>query len=230
MATRIGKSVKIYPEVKIGENSVIGDFVVLGSPPRGKKPGELALEIGESAIIRPFTTIYAGNKIGRRFETGQGANIRENNVIGDNVSVGTNTVIEFGNSIGSGTRIHSLCFLELVKVEEDVFIGPGTVFLDDPHPMKCPKYRNCLGGVLVKRLAKIGGSCVILPGITIGENALVGAGSCVTKDVPENTVVTGHPAKVIKKVDELKCIKGFFERPYVWPPYMKSKCKKQNDR
>lgn len=216
---KIGKSVKICPGVEIGANSAIHDFVVLGFPPRGKKSGELKLTIGEGAVIRPFTTIYAGNKIGKCFQSGQGTSIRENNVIADNVSVGSNTTLEFDNRIGPGTRIHSLCFLESTRIGKYVFIGPRTVFLDDPHPMNCPKYHDCLGGATVKKLAKIGGGCTILPGITIGKNALVGAGACVTKDVPDNTVVIGNPAKVVKKVDQLKCYPGFFERPYLWAPY-----------
>ena len=228
---KIGKSVKIYQGVKLGDGCIINDFVVLGFPPRLPKPRgrqvqkgrvqnfDPLLVIGKNAVIRPFTTIYAGNKIGDNFQTGQGASIREDNIIGDNVSIGSNTTLEFGNRIGSGTRIHSLCFLELVNVGENVFIGPRTVFLDDPHPMKCPRYRECLGGPKVKKFAKIGGGCVILPGIIIGERSLIGAGTCVTKDVPKDVVVVGHPGKVIKKVEELKCYPGFFKRPYLWKPY-----------
>lgn len=216
---KIGKSVKIYPWVKIGKNSTICDFVVLGFPPVAAN-GSSPLLIGEGALIRPFTVIYAGNKIGKNFETGQGVTIRENNVIGDDVRIGTNSFIRFGNKIGSFTRIHSACFLELAEVEEYVFIGPGTLFLDDPHPMKCPRWSECLRGPRVKRFAKIGGGCVILPGVTIGEHALVSAGACVTKDVPDTTVVVGHPAKVTKKIEELKCYSGFFERPYTWEPYI----------
>ncbi|MCK4306860.1 transferase [candidate division WOR-3 bacterium] len=214
---KIGKSAKIYPGVKIGKNSTIYDFVIIGFPPKTEHRTPNT-EIGDGAIIRPFTTIYTGNKIGNNFQTGQGVTIRENNIIGDNVSIGTNTVIEVENKIGSGTRIHSSCFLELVEIEENVFIGPGTVFLDDPHP-PCPKYRECLGGAKVKKFAKIGGGCIILPGVTIGEHALVGAGACVTKDVPARTVVIGNPAQVTKRIDELKCYPGIFKRPYTWKPY-----------
>ena len=196
----IGRNVTIYPNVKIGKGSVIYDNVVIGLPSRDHKQGELKTIIGEGACIRPFTTIYAGNIIGKNLSTGQGASIREDNIIGDDVSIGTNTVLEFSNKIEKGTRIHSLCFLEMTEIGEYVFIGPGTIFTDDPHPMNCPKYKECLGGPKIKKLAKIGAGCVILPGITIGENALIGAGSIVVSDVPQNTVFAGTPAKFIKNI------------------------------
>jgi acetyltransferase-like isoleucine patch superfamily enzyme len=214
-----GKQCAVYKGVSIGDGSMVHDFVVLGFPPRGRIEGELATSIGRNAVIRPFTTIYAGNTIGDSLQTGQSASIREDNVISDNVSVGTNTVLEFGNRIGENVRIHSSCFLEMVTVEEDVFIGPGVVFTDDPHPMGCPRYKECLGGVTVKPLARIGAGSVILPGVVIGRNSLVGAGSLVISNVPDGTVVAGQPARVIKRVDELVCGPGFFEKPYEWPPY-----------
>lgn len=220
-SAQIENNCRIYDNVQLGEQTAVEGPSILGKPPRGKLPGELELVIGAHGVIRPFTTIYAGNKMGDYFQTGQGASIREDNIIGDNVSVGTNAVLEFGNRIGNRVRIHSCCFLEMVTIEDDVFIGPNVVFTDDPHPMLCPKYKECLGGVTVKRLARIGANCTILPGVVIGENSLIGAGSVVTKDIPPNSVAAGSPAKVIKHIDELKCYPGFFEKPYIWPPYHK---------
>ena len=210
---------KIYKNVKIGEGSVIDGPCVLGKPPRGKKDGELELVIGKNAVIRPFTTIYAGNKIGDNFQTGQGASIREDNIIGNNVSVGTNAVLEYENKIGNNVRIHSLCFLEMVTTGDNVFFGPNVVFTDDPHPMLCPKYKECKGGVKVADMVKIGANATLSPGVKIGRNALIGAGSVVTKDVPEDAVVVGNPARVVKKIHELVCYIGAFKRPYLWPPY-----------
>jgi len=214
---------KIYPNVRIGPGSIVHAFSVIGMPQRGSKAGELATIIGKNAVIRPFTTIYAGNIIGDNLETGQGVSIRENNRIGDNVSIGTNSVLEFENLIGSNVRIHSLCFLEMATIGDHVFIGPNVVFTDDPHPMKCPRYRECRGGARVEELAKIGANSTLLPGVVIGRNALVGAGSVVTRDVPENTVAVGCPAKPIKMIEDLECPAGFFERPYLWEPYLKKK-------
>jgi acetyltransferase-like isoleucine patch superfamily enzyme len=217
--TKIIGEARIYDNVTIGEGAIIYGPVVLGQPPRGKAEGELPLVIGSGAIIRPFTTIYAGTTIGANFQSGQGASIREDNKIGNNVSVGTNAVLEFENVIGDYCRIHSGCFLEMVTLDQYVFVGPFTVFTDDPHPMNCPKYKECGGGAIVGKMAKIGANCTFLPAVKIGRGALIGAGSVVVDDIPENMVAAGNPARVIKPVAELKCTIDAFERPYLWPPY-----------
>jgi acetyltransferase-like isoleucine patch superfamily enzyme len=211
--------VTIYENVSIGAGSVIYGPVVLGQPPRGKKEGELPLVIGTDAVIRPFTTIYAGNQIGDNFQTGQGTSIRENNKIGDNVSIGTQAILEYENIIGDNCRIHSGCFLEMVTLGRYVFVGPRTVFTDDPHPMGCPKWKECGGGAIVADFAKIGANSTFLPTVKIGRGALIGAGSVVTGDIPEMMVAAGNPARIIKPVEELKCYIDAFDRPYLWPPY-----------
>ncbi len=213
------EGVRVAPNVSVGPESDLQSPCIIGKPPRGAQEGELPLTIGEHATIRPFTTLYAGSTIGDRLQTGQGASIREDNVLGDDVSVGTNTVLEFGNRIGDRVRIHSGCFLEMVTIEDDVFVGPNVVFTDDPHPMNCPRYQECKGGPVVRRMARIGANSTILPGVEIGENALVGAGSVVVHDVPPGAVVAGNPAQVIKQVDDLECAPGFFDKPYLWRPY-----------
>lgn len=216
---RIIGDAKIYASVEIGAGTVIYGPVVLGQPPRGKNEGELKLIIGKNSVIRPFTTIYAGNRIGDNFQTGQGTSIREDNNIGNNVSVGTNAILEFENKIGDFCRIHSGCFLEMVTLGNHVFVGPNTVFTDDPHPMNCPRYKECGGGAIVDDMVKIGANCTFLPAVKIGRGALIGAGSVVTEDVPEMMVAAGNPARIIKKVQELRCSINAYERPYLWPPY-----------
>jgi len=211
----------IFKNVLIGENPDISPFVVLGKKPLGRSGRNLKLVIGKNATIRSFTTIYLGSKIGNFLSTGQNVSIREDNEIGDNVSIGTCSTVEFGNFIGDGTRIHSGCFLEMAKIGINVFIGPNTVLIDDPHPMKCPYYKKCRGGVIIEDMAKIGANSTILAGVRIGKNSLIGAGSVVVEDIPPDEVHAGSPARFIKKIDDLKCEKGFFERPYLWEPYTK---------
>jgi len=217
--TRTTDGVQLYAGVVLGVGADLQAPCIVGKPPRGHSEGELPLTIGRDAVVRPFTTIYAGSAIGDRFQTGQCVSIREDNTFGDDVSIGTCAQLEFGNRIGSRVRIHSGCFLEMVTIEDDVFVGPNTVFTDDSHPANCPRYRDCRGGALVRRRARIGANVTILPGVEIGEDSLVGAGSVVTDDVPPGAVVVGNPARVVKAVADLTCPPGFFERPYVWPPY-----------
>ena len=87
------------------------------------------------------------------------------------------------------------------------------VLTDDIHP-PCRRFKECLGGVAIGKGASIGGNVTILPGIKIGKGALVGAGAVVTKDVKDNTVVAGNPARFLKKRNKIKCIKKFFSNPY----------------
>ncbi len=206
----------VGPNVELGRGCVISEYVVLGTPPRGKSAEEAPLVIGPGALIRPFTTIYGGTRIGARLRTGQGASIREDNVIGDDVSVGTHASIEFGNRIGDRVRIHTGCFLELVTLEDEVFVGPRVVFTDDPHP-QCPAYLDCVRGAVVRRRARIGANATILPGVEIGEDALVGAGSVVRHPVRPRSVVAGSPAVEIKEdVRDLACFAGIFPHAYSW--------------
>jgi UDP-2-acetamido-3-amino-2,3-dideoxy-glucuronate N-acetyltransferase len=107
----------------------------------------------------------------------------------------------------------------LTEIGDHVFVGPGVVFTDDPHPAFCARYKECLGGVKVRRLAKIGARVTLLPGVTVGENSLIGAGAVVTHDIPAQKVAVGNPAKVVKKITDLKCYKGFYRKPYDWAPY-----------
>lgn len=205
----------IHPNVTIGAGTVVEEGAIVGHPPRGKQSGELPTRIGSGGVVRSGTVIYAGTTIGDGFNSGHGAMIREDNVIGDRCSVGSSAVLEPGNTIGNDTRIHSQCFLEHVKLGDRVFLGPGVVFTDDPHPM-CPRYLDCVLGATVGDDVSIGGNATILPGVKIGAGSLIGAGAVVTRDVETGVVVGGNPAKVLKQVKELVCFKGFFERPYVW--------------
>jgi acetyltransferase-like isoleucine patch superfamily enzyme len=187
----------------------------VGQPPKGRAAGELPLVIGAGAVIRPFTVIYAGSTIGRGLQTGQSALVREENSIGDECSVGSFCALGVGNCIGNGVRWHSYSAGELARLEEGVSIGARVTLLSDPHP-PCPHSRECVGGVTIGRRAKIGAGAIVLPGVTIGPGTLVAAGALVTHDLPDGVVAAGSPARVTKRVDELVCQAGFYERPYEW--------------
>ena len=176
---------------------------MIGVPPRGKRPGELETRIGPDSIIRSHTVIYAGNVIGAHFQTGHGVMVRELNEIGDNVSIGTHSIVEHHVRMGHGVRIHSNAFIpEYSILEDDAWVGPNVVFTNAMYPQS-PGAKASLKGPHIKTGAKIGANSTILPGVTIGRDALVGAGSVVVRDVPDGKVVVGNPARIVKSIDEL---------------------------
>jgi acetyltransferase-like isoleucine patch superfamily enzyme len=200
---QISNTAIIHKNVTLGKNCFIEDYVIIGSTPSGYKDGQLDTVIGDNAVIRSFTVIYAGTHIGKNFRTGNKANIRELNNIGDNVSIGTLSVVEHHVKIGNGVRIHTQVFVpEFCILEDDVWLGPNVVLTNAKYP-RSPNVDQALRGVHIRKNAKIGGNATILPGVIIGENALVGAGAVVTKDAPDNTVLAGNPAKVINYLHKL---------------------------
>jgi acetyltransferase-like isoleucine patch superfamily enzyme len=193
-----------HPNVSVGENTEIGEFALLGVPPRGKQPGELTTVIGANSVIRSHTVIYAGNIIGEHFQTGHAVMVRELNEIGDRVSIGTHSIVEHHVRIGNGVRIHSNAFIpEYSILEDNTWVGPNVVFTNAVYP-NSPGAKESLKGPHLKVGAKIGANSTLLPGITIGCNALVGAGSVVVHDVPDGKVVVGNPARIVKDVAELE--------------------------
>ena|ERR1041385_3436511 len=126
--------------------------------------------------------------------------------IGDGTKVGTFVEIQKGAKIGRNVKISTHTFIcEGVTIEDEVFVGHNVSFINDKYPRSTNNDGSLQNesdwkvvSTLVKRRASIGTSATILCGVTIGENAIVGAGSVITKDVPANTVVAGNPAKVIR--------------------------------
>jgi acetyltransferase-like isoleucine patch superfamily enzyme len=194
---------RVYPNVKLGPDANIGEYVIIGVPPRGRDLGELETHIGPNAIIRSHSVIYAGNKIGANFQCGHGVMIRELNDIGANVSVGTHSIIEHHVTIKDGVRIHSNTFIpEYSVLEEGAWVGPNVVFTNAAYPLS-PSAKDSLKGPHLHPGAKIGANATLLPGVVIGRNALIGAGAGVTHDVPDGKVAAGNPARIIKDISDL---------------------------
>ncbi len=191
---------KKWPGVKIevGPGAQIDEDVILGYPsPRLTKVGEVRL--GRGAKVRSGSVIYQAVKIGDDFQSGHQVVIREENQIGDSVSIWTHTVIDYGCRLGSRVKIHSNCYVaQFTVIEDDVFVAPGTVFANDKYPVS-----RHLEGPHLKKGARVGVNVTLLPGVVIGEGALIGAGSVVTKDVPDRMVVLGNPARIVGTVDEI---------------------------
>ena len=156
---------------------------------------------------RPHEQIAPNVKLGKGVRTFGFVNIYGCE-IGDDVKIGTFVEIQKGVKIGSRCKISSHSFIcEGVTIEDEVFIGHNVTFTNDLYPratnseglLKTDEEWTCVP-TLIKRGASIGSSATLLCGITVGENAIIGAGSVVTRDVPDNTVVAGNPAKILKKL------------------------------
>jgi len=196
--------------VAIGKNCRIDASVLAGHLP-GRKIEIVKTLIGADAFIRANTVIYTNTKIGNNFETGHGVVIREENIIGDDFSIWNNSTVDYGCRIGDRVRIHCNVYVsQYTTIEDDVFLGPGVITTNDP----CPNCTRCMKGPTIKRGAKIGAQATILPHITIGENALIGAGSVVTKDIPAGSLAYGNPARIAGSVYDMKCKKGVIDKPY----------------
>ena len=131
-------------------------------------------------------------KIGNNVKIWHFSYIGNNTEIGDDVSIGSLVHIDYEVKIGDNTRIEGSVYIPpLTKIGNNVFIGPCASFTNDPYPMS-PK----MIGVTVEDGAIIGGRAVLKAGITIGKNSVVAMGAVVTKDVPPNVVVIGHPATI----------------------------------
>jgi acetyltransferase-like isoleucine patch superfamily enzyme len=206
---------RIYKNVKLGKNCKIGDFVVIGEPPRDKKDGELRTVIGDNAVIRSHTVIYAGNSIGNNFNTGHHVLIRENNEIGDDFSIGSFGEIAFNVKIGKNVKFHSGCHVyESTVIEDDVSLNPGVYVLNTRFPYR-PGKKPDLEPVIIRKGAIITARAILMPGIIVGKYAFVGAGSLVNKDVPDYAIVYGRPAQVKKDIRDLKDAKG--NPHYIFP-------------
>lgn len=197
--SNIASTAIIFPNVTLGENVVIEDYCIIGIETSNSK--NKTTTIGSDSVIRAGSYIYQGNNIGKNFQSGNKVNIREDNFIEDNVSIGTLSVIEHNIKIARGVRIHSQVFIpEFSTLEEDCWIGPNVVLTNAKYP-KHPDVKDNLLGPLIKNNAKIGANTTILPGKTIGSGSLVGAGSVITKDVKDFAIVAGNPAKHINSIE-----------------------------
>jgi len=214
---KIGKNVIIYDNVEISDDAIIEHNVVLGynnlthlRPEYKDKP--LITKIGKNVLIRPNSVIYAGSSIGEHSMINQNVVLREFTEIGHHSSIGSLCMCEGYTRIGNYTTVHSQVHLTAKMIIEDyVFVGPlaGTAngyrvsyFRDIPRVEKGPH---------IKKGAIIGAHALLLPGVIIGEQAIVAAGAVVTKDVPDFKVVMGIPAKIIRDIEDeerLSCEKS----------------------
>jgi len=208
---------RVSPDlISLGTGSIIDPTASIGERPV-RDIADLALRIGDGACIRSGTVIYAGTTIGARFNTGHHVVVREENRIGNDVAIWGQSTVDYGCTIGNGVKIHTGVYVaQFTVLEDEVFLAPGVIIANDPHP-GCPRARECMRGPRICRGARIGVNVTIVPFVTIGEDALVGAGAVVTRDVPARAVVYGNPARVVTSIDDLTCVVDpkLVERPYL---------------
>lgn len=200
----------VHPNCLIGDDTVIESFCEIGYPtPRAE--GE-PLIIGEGSRIRSHSLFYEGSKFGKRLITGHRVTVREGTVAGENLQIGTLGDIQGNCRIGDYVRFHSNVHIgQLSKIGNFVWIFPYVVLTNDPHPPS----EHLIGSTIGDYVA-IATMSVILPSVTVGEGALVGAHALVNKDVASGMVVSGSPAQVICKASKIKLKDGTGRPAYPW--------------
>lgn len=213
---RIGDRTVIYDNVVIGDNVTIANDCVIGEPLNSYYSDRNYVNpktvIGTNSLIRSHTIVYAGCVLGESFQSGHRVTIRENSIFGTNCSVGTLSDIQGFANFGNYCRLHSNVHIgQKSEVGNFVFIYPYVVLTNDPTPPS-----EICQGPKIGNYSQIATMSVILPGVQIGEHALVGAGSIVTKNVSNYSLTVGNPAKHVKDVREIKA-RGAEGSHYPWP-------------
>ena len=213
---QFGHNVVIREGTIIGDNVRIDDNAIIGKLPMRASMSILKEEknltptvIGDNCIIGANTVIYIGSKIANNVMVADLASVRENTTIGEYTIIGRGVTIENYVMIGKRCKLESNCYITAYSYLGDyVFIAPGVITSNDNYLGRTEERFKHFCGITVKRGGRIGAGAVILPGKVIGEDALVAAGSVVTKDVPARMVVMGSPARAVRDVPEEQLIEN----------------------
>jgi UDP-3-O-[3-hydroxymyristoyl] glucosamine N-acyltransferase len=209
--TVVGAGSVIHAGVQVGAGAVIEDLVVLGKRPRlraGSSAAGVALPdlvLGSGATVCCGAVVYAGAKVGAGAIIGDQAQVREGSVVGERSVVGRASCVDFSATVGDRVSIQTGVYVtSYALVEDDVFLGPGALMTNDDTMGRHPR-GEALHAPIVRRAARVGGAVVMVPGVEIGEEAFIGAGAVVTRDVAPREVVLGVPARAVRRVadDEL---------------------------
>ena len=207
-AAEIGGNVTIHAGTEIGNGVQVEDGAVLGKPPalgaRSRaardQPPPLVLEDG--AIVCAKAVVLAGARLCEGAIVGDQAHVRERAVVGPGSVVGRGSAVDNDVVIGARVRIQTGCYITAFsEIEDDVFVAPGVTTTND-NTMGRRQEDPPLRGARLRRACRVGAGAVLLPGVEIGEEAFVAAGSLVTRDVPPRAVVLGSPARRLRDVEE----------------------------
>ena len=211
---KIGDNSVIYDNVQIGDNSIICNDCVMGEPLASYYHDADYVNpptaIGPDSLIRSHSIIYAGCTIGASFSTGHRVTIRENSIIGEHCSIGTLSDVQGNVRIGNYCKLHSNVHIsQKCSMGDFVFLYPFSVMTNDPYPPSIDTKGSHIGSY-----TQVGVHAVILPGIQVGENCLIGANSVVSKRMPDFSLAMGDPVKVVMDIRKYVVMgKG---RPYPW--------------
>lgn len=202
--SRIESNTIIHGDVHVGEGSLIGANCVLGESGmvfQEEGPASaLPLRIGSHALIRSGSILYGGSEIGNHFQTGHQVTIREKTIIGDHVSVGTLSDIQGCCRLGNYVRLHSNVHIgQLSTIDAFVWIYPYVVLTNDPTPPSTD-----FVGVHIHSFAIVATGAIVMPGLDLGQDCLIGAGAIVTKSVKPYAVAVGNPARTISDVRDVR--------------------------
>jgi acetyltransferase-like isoleucine patch superfamily enzyme len=192
--------------VKVLENAVVGKQPTLSPRSTAARDPLPPADLGTGTVVSTGAIVFAGAQIGARVIVGDQSCIRERVTVGDDVVIGRGALVENDTTIGARTRIQAEAYITAYStLEEDVFVAPCVVTTNDNFMGRTEKRLELMRGPTIRRAARIGGGAILCPGVEIGEEAFVGAGAVVTKDVPARALVVGNPARVLREVsaDEL---------------------------
>jgi acetyltransferase-like isoleucine patch superfamily enzyme len=212
VSAEVHETAIVYPGTVLGDGVKLLEYAVVGkhpvlSPRSTAKREELQpAVIGAETVISTGGVVFAGTAIGARVIVGDQACVRERCTIGNDVVIGRGSLIENDTTVGALSKIQADAYITAYStLEEEVFIAPCVVTTNDDFMGRTERRHELIRGPTIRRGARIGGGAVLCPGIEIGEEAFVGAGAVVTRDVPPRVVVVGNPARVLRDVpaDEL---------------------------
>jgi acetyltransferase-like isoleucine patch superfamily enzyme len=162
------------------------------------------VRLGNNAVIRAFTIIYADVEAGDDFKTGHHVLIREMTRFGSKIVIGSGSIIDGTVTIGDRVKIESLVYIPTDTIlGNDVFIGPKAVLTNDRYPLR-QRSQYKPEGPIIKDSVTIGANATILPGVRIGEGAFIAAGAVVLRDVPPWTLVRGNPGRIFELPEKLR--------------------------
>ena len=216
----IGNFVVIHADTVVGDNAMISDNAVVGRLPMRAAISTLKerdlppAEIGEGCIVGACAVIYRGSKLGPGVLVADQASVREDVEVGKHTIIGRGAAVENHTRIGNYVKIETNAYITAHSVVEDrCFVAPMVTMSNDNFLGRTKERFKYTKGPHLKKGARVGANATLMPGVVIGEDAVVAAGSLVTKDVPPRKIVAGVPAGLMKDTprEQLVEMQGYSE-------------------